>query len=345
MIKTYRAKKTMDFLPAGEGKSVISMVKGIEFNYDDSLISTDIPSEFYEETDTWKFLVIPATASGVAFSVEKEWVMNPFVDPVRELASFCVGISCRSKAPVAITNFKIEIWTYNDNNSTALKSTWVQQINALGTTNVLNGASTTSQSIYIHDIAVATRVKIKISGTPNSNIVADTNFQIYPNFYENMSFDRIGSNEQTVGYSGLGEYTHLFKGLYRTKTIPTAIVKETDIDITLDVVGRRDSAELSNYKFTEKFLLVRTGTTASIKALALGEKFEIKTEGYGNTDGGIQINKNTGGSVIEAIVNYLGQITFTINVATTGWHYLVVPDKTDNNRFLNNVVSFYVNPA
>ncbi len=345
MIKTYRAKKTMDFLPAGLGKSIVSMVKDVEFNYDDSLISTDIPSEFYEETDTWKFLVIPATASGVPFSVEKEWVMNPFVDPVRELASYCANISCRSKAPVEITNFKIEIWTYNDNNSTALKSTWVQQINTLGTSNVLNGASTTLQSIYINDIAVATRVKIKISGTPSSDIVADTNFQIYPNFYENSDFNKIGSSEQTAGYSGIKDMTYLLKGLYRIKTIPTAIVKETDVDIKIDAVGRKDSAELSNCKFFDKFLLVRPGTTASIVALSGSEKFQLKTEGYGNDKSGIEINKNTGGSVIEALVNYIGEITFTINVATTGWHYIAIPDKNDFSRFLNNVVSFYVNPA
>jgi hypothetical protein len=345
MIKTYKAKKTMDFLPAGLGKSVVSMVKDVEFEYDSSSISADIPSEFYVETDTWKTLVIPATASGVAFSVEKEWVMNPSIDPVKELANFCAFIYCKSKAPVAITNFKIEIWTYNDLDSTTLKSTWVQQINALGTTHVLNGGSTSSQIINIEDVAIATRIKIKISGTPDSNIEEDYNFQIYPYTYDNYDYSKMSPEQQSANYGGFYDLTINFKGLYRTKLISTPIVKDVDNDITIDITEWKKSVELTNYKHTEKMLLERPGSTGSILPLSGTEKFQIKNEGYGTSNGGVLINKNDDGTVIEAITNYSGQFVITVNMATAGWHNIKAVNKNDYNYFQRNLVSFYVNPA
>lgn len=337
-LSTVTIKKDSVSLP-------IRLVAGVEFEYDSVAIENDIPSDLYSETDTWKTLVIPATDSGDPFEVEKEWVLNPSINPVTQLASYCAGILCKSKAPVAITNFKIEIWTYNDLNDTPLISTWVQTINALATTYVLNGASAIEQNLHINDLAVATRVKIKISGTPDANIEEDTDFLIYPDFYENVSFGEIASDIQPVSYAGLKNMTNKFKGLFRTKTIPRAIVKETDADIILDLVYRKDSIEVNSSKHIAKFLLVRPGTTASVVALSEGEKFQLKTEGYGNTDSGIEINKNDDGCVIEALVNYKGEVTFTVNVATAGWHSINLIDKDDMHNFQDVAVSFYVNAS
>lgn len=340
MIRTYLAKKTIDLLPAGLNRSVVSMVKGQEFSYDDAQVEADIPSEFYEATETWKKLVIPVTASGVAFSVEKEIEINPFFDTVKGITNFVRSISCGSKAPVAITNFKIEITTYN---GSVTKSTWVQQINALGTSTVLNGASATSQTINIGDLPLATKVKIKISGTPNANIESATDFIIYPVNFPNRDYKQeIKPEEQVNFFTGLnrGDTENLY-GVLRTKAITNTPVKGVDFDVTLDVIGRKDGAELSNLKHTYKIALVRAGTTASVVALSGTEKYELKTEGFGAS--GILINKNTGGSVIEALVSYVGELTFTIQLATAGWYNLMALDP--NSRFLMPVCSFYVNNA